>query len=346
LRRSLPGARRWPSPGAVLPAQVRACDRALPSRRSVAAMHLHFNLHLVCPALHAHTRASRPPCKARTHPATHTGDGVHIMTGPIYVCGAEPGDILQVRRPDASMAVCVCVCMWLARAPLTVDRPAWRNAPTKDAQQHVIDASLCAVLCVVVCVCVRARAHARHRSTFWTLCRAKTPPLARPMASTQPPPGEQTPAMCTCATLHHAGGCGGVQAHLCCCRIAARRSCRPGQLAHDARCRVPCAVRCVLCAVCCVLRAACCVLHAACCVLCAARVLPAGATSGGSLTRQVRVWPCTSLLWASQPRLARCFLCRHRRQHLTRPLLALPAPRTRHTHRREARGGDHLRSRQ
>jgi acetamidase/formamidase len=24
------------------------------------------------------------------------GDGVHIMTGPIYVCGAGPGDILQV----------------------------------------------------------------------------------------------------------------------------------------------------------------------------------------------------------------------------------------------------------
>jgi acetamidase/formamidase len=24
------------------------------------------------------------------------GDGVHIMTGPIYVCGAEPGDVLQV----------------------------------------------------------------------------------------------------------------------------------------------------------------------------------------------------------------------------------------------------------
>ena len=25
------------------------------------------------------------------------GDGVHILTGPIYVCGAEPGDVLQVR---------------------------------------------------------------------------------------------------------------------------------------------------------------------------------------------------------------------------------------------------------
>ena len=25
-----------------------------------------------------------------------TGDGVHILTGPIYVCGAEPGDVLQV----------------------------------------------------------------------------------------------------------------------------------------------------------------------------------------------------------------------------------------------------------
>lgn len=24
------------------------------------------------------------------------GDGVHILTGPIYVCGAEPGDVLQV----------------------------------------------------------------------------------------------------------------------------------------------------------------------------------------------------------------------------------------------------------
>lgn len=24
------------------------------------------------------------------------GDGVHILTGPIYVCDAEPGDVLQV----------------------------------------------------------------------------------------------------------------------------------------------------------------------------------------------------------------------------------------------------------
>ena len=28
------------------------------------------------------------PCRA--------GDGVHILTGPIYVCGAQPGDVLQV----------------------------------------------------------------------------------------------------------------------------------------------------------------------------------------------------------------------------------------------------------
>jgi hypothetical protein len=25
-----------------------------------------------------------------------SGDGVHIMTGPIYICGAQPGDVLQV----------------------------------------------------------------------------------------------------------------------------------------------------------------------------------------------------------------------------------------------------------
>ena len=27
------------------------------------------------------------------------GDGVHLLTGPIYVCGAEPGDVLQVISP-------------------------------------------------------------------------------------------------------------------------------------------------------------------------------------------------------------------------------------------------------
>lgn len=28
--------------------------------------------------------------------ATGTGDGVHVLTGPIYVRGAEKGDVLQV----------------------------------------------------------------------------------------------------------------------------------------------------------------------------------------------------------------------------------------------------------
>jgi len=28
--------------------------------------------------------------------ASGNGDGVHVLTGPIYVCGAEPGDVLQV----------------------------------------------------------------------------------------------------------------------------------------------------------------------------------------------------------------------------------------------------------
>jgi acetamidase/formamidase len=36
-----------------------------------------------------------------TRGASGQGDGVHILTGPIYVCGAEPGDVLQVRRQDA-----------------------------------------------------------------------------------------------------------------------------------------------------------------------------------------------------------------------------------------------------
>eukprot|EP01025_Chloroclados_australasicus_P049801 TRINITY_DN5694_c0_g1_i1.p1 TRINITY_DN5694_c0_g1~~TRINITY_DN5694_c0_g1_i1.p1 ORF type:complete len:360 (-),score=28.39 TRINITY_DN5694_c0_g1_i1:20-1021(-) len=31
-----------------------------------------------------------------TRGASGKGDGVHLITGPIYVCGAEPGDVLQV----------------------------------------------------------------------------------------------------------------------------------------------------------------------------------------------------------------------------------------------------------
>lgn len=33
--------------------------------------------------------------------AAGAGDGVHILTGPIYVCGAEPGDVLQVSGEGA-----------------------------------------------------------------------------------------------------------------------------------------------------------------------------------------------------------------------------------------------------
>lgn len=29
-----------------------------------------------------------------------TGDGVHVLTGPVYVCGAEPGDVLQIDIMD------------------------------------------------------------------------------------------------------------------------------------------------------------------------------------------------------------------------------------------------------
>ncbi|GAB4813976.1 hypothetical protein N2152v2_001022 [Parachlorella kessleri] len=36
------------------------------------------------------------------HGATGKGDGSHIMTGPIYVCGAEPGDVLQIDILDLS----------------------------------------------------------------------------------------------------------------------------------------------------------------------------------------------------------------------------------------------------
>jgi acetamidase/formamidase len=37
--------------------------------------------------------------------ASGKGDGVHVLTGPIYVCGAEPGDVLQVDILDLAPRV-------------------------------------------------------------------------------------------------------------------------------------------------------------------------------------------------------------------------------------------------
>lgn len=47
--------------------------------------------------------------------AKGAGEGVHILTGPIYVCDAEPGDVLQVRTVlpcCTSAAVLCCVAQW------------------------------------------------------------------------------------------------------------------------------------------------------------------------------------------------------------------------------------------
>ena len=32
------------------------------------------------------------------------GEGVHLLTGPVYVCGAEPGDVLQVEILDLEVS--------------------------------------------------------------------------------------------------------------------------------------------------------------------------------------------------------------------------------------------------
>ncbi|KAK9837996.1 hypothetical protein WJX74_009260 [Apatococcus lobatus] len=43
--------------------------------------------------------------RVSTRGRTGKGDGVHILTGPIYVCGAEPGDVLQVEILDLAPRV-------------------------------------------------------------------------------------------------------------------------------------------------------------------------------------------------------------------------------------------------
>lgn len=34
--------------------------------------------------------------------ASGKADGVHILTGPVFLCGAEPGDIIQVQSTSHS----------------------------------------------------------------------------------------------------------------------------------------------------------------------------------------------------------------------------------------------------
>lgn len=46
--------------------------------------------------IHDHLRACVCLMSLCVSVCVFIGDGSHIMTGPIYVCGAEPGDVLQV----------------------------------------------------------------------------------------------------------------------------------------------------------------------------------------------------------------------------------------------------------
>lgn len=51
-----------------------------------------------------------------------SGDGVHVLTGPIYVCGAEPGDVLQIDildlkpRPNPSTGKTYGMCEYFTCA--------------------------------------------------------------------------------------------------------------------------------------------------------------------------------------------------------------------------------------
>ena len=57
---------------------------------------------------------------------TGHGDGVHILTGPIYVCGAEAGDVLQVTacsahtsmKPPQGLLPLLCTDWWNCRGCL------------------------------------------------------------------------------------------------------------------------------------------------------------------------------------------------------------------------------------
>ena len=47
----------------------------------------------------------QPELRAIIQQVTDKGPGIHVLTGPIYVEGAMPGDVLEVRIQDVQLAV-------------------------------------------------------------------------------------------------------------------------------------------------------------------------------------------------------------------------------------------------
>lgn len=87
------------------PSETAACTAG--NTHTLPARLLHSRRHTPWPATGvqmgcqavadlADTPPPPPPCP------WGAGDGVHVLTGPIYVCGAEKGDFLQVRPPSPS----------------------------------------------------------------------------------------------------------------------------------------------------------------------------------------------------------------------------------------------------
>ena len=58
-----------------------------------------------------------------TRGANGRGDGVHLMTGPIYICDAEPGDVLQAKRRAGG---CISCCMQPQRCRSGGARLGWQ----------------------------------------------------------------------------------------------------------------------------------------------------------------------------------------------------------------------------
>jgi hypothetical protein len=109
------------------------------------------------------------------------GDGVHIMTGPIYVCGAEPGDILQVDILDL------------------VPRKNPKTGKVRAAAAACVPVFLCSCVPVFLCSCVPVflcwwwvrQLSADRVATAWfdVLTRCRHCCLYRPLVSTQRPAG-------------------------------------------------------------------------------------------------------------------------------------------------------------
>ena len=73
------------------------------------------------------------------------GDGVHVLTGPVWVCGAEPGDVLQVTVVSGAVGCTRRCAAWGMPRGMLALQSGWSSCHNVLAGGTTLAGTCCAV---------------------------------------------------------------------------------------------------------------------------------------------------------------------------------------------------------